>query len=1034
MVRRMTIGIAIALMAAAVGAAPLQVDLSQNGDVEAGWIDWNTGGDRLGNSNVSRQFLNEADFDDDFTIDFVKIDSRNRAQVDETVPLHDVLDDAFKEADPFDMVIRNLASGVYRITTYHHDPLEDVENDDGTLNITVTDADGTRLVADHFQQTWGPNPGVGAAVTFTFRSDGAGDITLTFADNNDGVHNEAFLNGFEIDVEAPPEKASSPQPAHEATDVPREVVLGWVPGEQVPTVDGHRVYFGTSFADVNDGTAAALRGVTSDPEFNSADLAERLAYSTTYYWRVDEADGAGGWHIGDVWSFTTEPFSYRIEAIAATASSATAGAGPENAVNGSGLGEDDLHSTENTAMWLSDPAGPQPTWIQYEFDRVYKLHEMWVWNYNVTFEPVLGFGLKDVTVEYSQDGAEWTALGEVQFAQGSAQAGYAHNTTVDLAGVAARYIRLLVNSGWGALPQYGLSEVRFFHIPVHARQPVPATGATDVGPQVQLSWRAGREAMAHDVRLSTDRAAVVSGTAPVTTVSHAALDAADLALGQTYYWQVNEVNEAATPVTWVGPIWTFTTPPYLVVDDFEAYDDADHAIFDTWIDGWVNETGSTVGYLEAPFAEQTMVHSGGQSMPLAYDNTGAPFYSAAERTFDVPQDWTAYGIAALVLYFQGEPAGAPSANDELALALEDASGHVATVRYEESAQMLTEAWWHEWNVDLGAFGADGVDLTRVAKVVLRVGDQSAGGSGLLYLDDLRLVPRRCVASLLSPAADLNGDCRVDSRDLQIMAGDWLTADRTLATSPAAPADTDLLAHYPLDGDVRNSAGASLHGTINGNPVTVDGATGSALRFGGDAFVDCTNNVAFDTITDAITVAAWISVDVFDKNYQTIVAKGDSSWRLSRNQTTDNLHWRCNGPTPDLRVNGQINVNDGRWHHVAGTYDGTIARLYVDGIEDGAVATSGPIAPNIERVYLGENSEATGRQWNGLIDDVRIYSRALSVDEVRYLADLTPGDGALYVPIASPAELYDGEPENARSIDLKDFAALAGQWRDEQIWP
>jgi len=763
--------IIISLITVGVSGTPLQVDLSQSGDVQAEWIDWNTGGDRLGNSNVSRQFLNEVDFDDDFTIDFIKIDSRNRAQVDESVPLHDVLDDAFKEGDPFDMVIRNLASGVYRITTYHHDPLEDVENDDGTLNITVTDADGTRLVADHFQQTWGPNPGVGTSVTFTFRSDGLGDITLTFADNNDGVHNEAFLNGFEIDVEAPPEKASSPQPAHEATDVPLDVVLGWIPGEQVPAIDGHRVYFGTSFTDVNDGTAAALRGVTSDPDFDPADLAERLAYTTTYYWRVDEADGAGGWHIGDVWSFTTEPFSYPIETIAATASSATAGAGPENTVNGSGLGEDDLHSTENTAMWLSDPAGLQPTWIQYEFDRVYKLHEMWVWNYNVTFEPVLGFGLKDVTVEYSPDGAEWTVLGEVQLAQGSAQAGYAHNTTVYLAGVAARYVRLLVNSGWGALPQYGLSEVRFFHIPVHARQPVPAAGATDVGPEVRLSWRAGREARAHDVRLSTDRAAVVNGTATATTVNQAGLEAGDLALGQTYYWQVNEVNEAATPAMWVGPIWTFTTPPYLVVDDFEVYDDADTPVFDTWIDGWVNETGSTVGYLEAPFAEQTIVHSGGQSMPLAYDNTGAPYYSEAERTLDAPQDWTTNGIAALVLYLQGDPASAPNEGDELSLMLEDASGRSATVSYEAPAQTLAEAWWHEWNIDLSTFSADGVDLTRVAKIALRVGNQTAGGSGLLYVDDLRLLPRRCVALLLSSEADLNGDCRVDYLDLQIMAGD-----------------------------------------------------------------------------------------------------------------------------------------------------------------------------------------------------------------------------------------------------------------------
>jgi len=133
-----------------VSAAPVvRVDLSQSGDVERGWIDWNTNDNRLGNEDVSRQFINEADFDDNFTIDFIKIDSRNRDDMDDSVPMHDLIEDAFKESSPFDMVIKDLVPGVYTITTYHHDPAEDVQNDDGTLNITIQDADGTRLAVDH---------------------------------------------------------------------------------------------------------------------------------------------------------------------------------------------------------------------------------------------------------------------------------------------------------------------------------------------------------------------------------------------------------------------------------------------------------------------------------------------------------------------------------------------------------------------------------------------------------------------------------------------------------------------------------------------------------------------------------------------------------------------------------------------------------------------------------------------------------------------------------------------------------------------
>jgi hypothetical protein len=147
----------ILVAASVVSAAPVvRVDLSQGGDVERGWIDWNTNNVRVDNANTSRQFLNEADFDADFTIDFIKIDSRNRRAMDDSIPMHDLLEDAFKESNPFDMVIKGLSAGVYTFTGYHHDTNEDVVNDDGTLNITVQDADGKRLVADHLQQSWGP--------------------------------------------------------------------------------------------------------------------------------------------------------------------------------------------------------------------------------------------------------------------------------------------------------------------------------------------------------------------------------------------------------------------------------------------------------------------------------------------------------------------------------------------------------------------------------------------------------------------------------------------------------------------------------------------------------------------------------------------------------------------------------------------------------------------------------------------------------------------------------------------------------------
>ncbi|MFQ6036257.1 MAG: discoidin domain-containing protein, partial [Sedimentisphaerales bacterium] len=316
--------------------------------------------------------------------------------------------------------------------------------------------------------------------------------------------------------------------------------------------------------------------------------------------------------------------------------------------------------------WLSSMTGAQPTWIQYEFDRVYKLHQMWVWNHNTSIEPILGFGVKDVTIEYSSDGANWATLDTThEFARAPGMPGYAHNTTVDMAGVPAKYVKLTANSNWGGvLPQYGLSEVRFFYIPVLAREPDPASGATDVPVatigqtiDVFLSFIAGREAASHNVYFSTDQQAVIDGTAPVTTVSQASYGPLSLDLDKTYYWRVDEVNEAETPTTWQGNVWNFSTQKSLVVDDFEDYNDFEpDRIFDTWIDGWgVATNGSQVGYAEPSFVEKKIVHGGAQSMPFFYDNTGGVAYSEAERTWAVPQDWNWKGVTALVLWFRGNP-------------------------------------------------------------------------------------------------------------------------------------------------------------------------------------------------------------------------------------------------------------------------------------------------------------------------------------------------------------------------------------------
>ncbi|GAF74176.1 unnamed protein product, partial [marine sediment metagenome] len=531
-------------------------------------------------------------------------------------------------------------------------------------------------------------------------------------------------------------QASKQNPADEATDVSPKTVLSWTPGIYA---DKHDVYLGTDFNDVNDASNLDPMGpdkvYRARQDANSYTAPQRLDFNKTYYWRIDEVNAPPTSHVvyeGAVWSFTTEPVGYPIDGnnITATASSLyAADQGPENTINGLGLDANDLHSTEETDMWLS--GGEPNAWIEYELDKVHKLHEMWVWNYNQVIESIVGFGFKDVTIEYSVDGNDYATLGTThEFARALGMLDYAYDTTVDFNGVAAKYVRLTANSNWGnVLDQFGLSEVRFFYIPVHAREPYPDSGATDVPQDVVLGFGAGREAVTHDVYLSTDEQAVIDGNAPVTTVTEASYrPPLPLDLGTAYYWKINEVNEAETPATWQGDIWNFTTTDHIVVDDFEDYNDyPPNEIWYTWVDGYgVPTNGATVGYPDPDwnagehYAETTIVHGGDQAMPFFYSNTGTATYSEGERTFAVPQDWTAASVQTLAVHFCGTVGNTGQLYVKI---------NGTKVPYDGQASNLALTGWQAWNIDLASSGAGLQSVTTLA-----IGIDGNGASGTLYFD------------------------------------------------------------------------------------------------------------------------------------------------------------------------------------------------------------------------------------------------------------------------------------------------------------
>ncbi|MBP7053556.1 MAG: discoidin domain-containing protein [Phycisphaerae bacterium] len=516
-------------------------------------------------------------------------------------------------------------------------------------------------------------------------------------------------------------KSSIPSPADGDDDVPRDAVMSWKAGDGATA---HDVYVGTVMDDVAAATRQNPMGVLvaeGQPDV-TYDVPGLLDWGTPLYWRVDEVVADGAITPGDVWTFTSEPYAYPITNLTAQASSEQPASPAAKTIDGSGL-TDGQHSIITDDMWMSKGV---PAWIQYAFDKEYMLYELRVWNANWQYEFMMNFGAKDVTVEYSTDGETWTALENVpQFAQGTGAATYEANTIVDFGGVVAKYVKLTIHSTYGSTMATSLSEVRFSYVPVQAFGSDPADGATDVGIEAELSWRAGRLATSHEVYLGTDANGVAEGTvAPKTVVDHSYAPV-DLMLATDYFWKVDEVGDTGT---YEGHVWSFTTQEYLVVDDFDDYDDdvdAGTTIWQGWIDGIDDPTngGAVVGYGESPFAEQTVVRSG-QSMNFNYTNSSASAISEADHTLSPAQNWTSNGIQSLSLWFRG----ATGNTGTLYIKINNTK-----VPYDGPATDIGIGGWQRWNVVLADTGANLSNVTT-----LTVGVEGAG-SGVVYFDDIRLV-------------------------------------------------------------------------------------------------------------------------------------------------------------------------------------------------------------------------------------------------------------------------------------------------------
>jgi len=494
------------------------------------------------------------------------------------------------------------------------------------------------------------------------------------------VYEGEYVAGIEPSLVSPPENATAPVPADGAYLEETWGNFSWTPGDLALS---HDVYLGDNYDDVNDGAEGTFRG-NQTPTFFVAGFPgfpypDGLVPGMTYYWRIDEVNDTepnSPWK-GDVWSFTVPP----------------------------------------KTAYLPDPA-----------DNAESVHS----NYGLSWTP--GFGAKLHTIYFGDN------FDQVNNATGNPSTGVAAYDPGPLKLSKTYYWRVdefdVIETHKG--------DVWSFTTEGAVGSPNPANGAVDVKQTQIISWSPSVYAASHELYFGTDKDAVKNadtgspeykGTRDLGAETY---DPGMLQWDTTYYWRIDEVNSPNPDSPWTGILWSFTTANFLIVDDFESYNDIDppdpqsNRIFEAWPDGYdIPTNGALVGNDLPPYAEQRIVHSGIQSMPLFYDNSVG--YSEATHTLTYPRDWTENGVSTLSIWFRGD---SDNAAETLYVSLDGSA--VVTHDNPDAAQIAT---WTQWNIDLQVFADQGVNLANVNTIAIGLGNKKnpvAGGSGTIYIDDIRL--------------------------------------------------------------------------------------------------------------------------------------------------------------------------------------------------------------------------------------------------------------------------------------------------------
>jgi hypothetical protein len=204
------------------------------------------------------------------------------------------------------------------------------------------------------------------------------------------------------------------------------------------------------------------------------------------------------------------------------------------------------------------------------------------------------------------------------------------------------------------------------------------------------------------------------------------------------------------------------------------------------------------------------------------------------------------------------------------------------------------------------------------------------------------------------------------------------------------------------GIVTDQSGNGHHGVVRNATWVASGRIGGAYEFYADAYISVPHSDALNA-NEAISFAAWVKIpEGVRRGYMGVVSKAsESDWYGGRgwsllyydiHQNADKLLFDLTGHQPGGGSQAAVEHRDGRWHHLVGTWKGDFVRLYIDGTEVEYLSQSavGSAADSSTELRIGDYAYASFRRFIGVIDEVRIYNRALTDAEIRQLAAMRLG--------------------------------------------